>query len=130
MKVFVYYNMHRKTWSIKALEGVHKGRVVAHSNYVVVSKPVGQVSLKSRERVLLTGRKNVHAGIVGELQSIGLPLEVRGLMGDIKSITYDPYQWQSLVYKDTPERSYTKGADRAFMINKHVYVYFEEREAA
>jgi hypothetical protein len=84
MKVFVYYNMHRKTWSIKALEGVNKGRVVAHSNYVVVSNPIGQVSLKSRESVLLTGRKNVHAGIVGELQSIGLPLEVRGLMGTLR----------------------------------------------
>jgi hypothetical protein len=74
MKVFVYYNMHRKKWSIKALEGVNKGRVVAHSNYVVVSNPIGQVSIKSRESVLLTGRKNVHAGIVGELKSIGLPL--------------------------------------------------------
>jgi hypothetical protein len=49
---------------------------VAHSNYVVVSNPIGQVSLKSRESVLLTGRKNVHAGIVGELQSIGLPLKL------------------------------------------------------
>jgi len=32
LKVFCYFNLHRKCFSIKALEGPNKGRVVAHIN--------------------------------------------------------------------------------------------------
>lgn len=31
MRVFIYWNLHRKCWSIKALEGAFKGRVLAHA---------------------------------------------------------------------------------------------------
>ena len=30
MRVFAYWNLHRHCWSLKALEGEFKGRVVAH----------------------------------------------------------------------------------------------------
>ena len=36
MKVFVYWNLHKKVWSVKALQGLQKGRVVAHRNDVMI----------------------------------------------------------------------------------------------
>ena len=64
MKVFVYYNLHRKVWSVKALEGENKGRVIAHRDMVVLRNPEGKVSQAGRKRVLQEQRKNVHAGII------------------------------------------------------------------
>ena len=71
LKCFVYFNLHRKVWSIKALEGEHKGRVIAHSSMVEMSDCSFKVSEAGRQRVLRDKRKNVHAGIVGVVRTIG-----------------------------------------------------------
>ena len=34
LKCFVYFNLHKKCFSVKALEGPSKGRVFAHSDMV------------------------------------------------------------------------------------------------
>ncbi|CAB4165115.1 hypothetical protein UFOVP823_10 [uncultured Caudovirales phage] len=34
MRVFVYWNLHRKLWSVRAAEGPNKGRVIAHRECV------------------------------------------------------------------------------------------------
>ncbi len=65
MKVFVYYNLHKHCWSLKALEGKDKGRVVAHADDVMVYLAKCKVSEAGRQRVLNEQRKNVHAGVVG-----------------------------------------------------------------
>ncbi len=52
LKVFCYFNLHRKCFSIKALEGPNKGRVVAHSDKVLLSDGVFKVSEAGRQRVL------------------------------------------------------------------------------
>ena len=67
MKVFVYFNLHRKCYSIKSLSGVNKGRVVAHAEKVLLRDATFKVSEAGRQRVLRTKRKNVHAGVVGTL---------------------------------------------------------------
>ena len=67
MKVFIYFNLHRKCWSIKALEGDQKGRVIRHAMSFVVTNCKLKVSEAGRQRVLREKRKNVHAGIVGTL---------------------------------------------------------------
>ena len=70
MRVFVYWNLHKKLWSIKALEGPDKGRVIARSSSVILTDAHGQVSEAGRQRVLREDRKNVHAGIVGDLVAV------------------------------------------------------------
>ena len=70
MKVFVYFNLHRKCFSVKALEGEFKGRVIAHASYVSLNDCTFKVSESGRQRVLREKRKNVHAGVVGTIQSI------------------------------------------------------------
>ena len=75
MRAFVYWNINAKRFSIRALEGPHKGRVIAHALDVVIDRPDFRVSEAGRQRVLSSGRKNVHAGIVGEVQSIHISEE-------------------------------------------------------
>ena len=115
MKVFVYYNLHRKTWSLKALEGENKGRVIAHRHQVVLRNPKPKVSEAGRQRVLQEKRKNVHAGLVGEW----IPdLSIIRMDGDM--ITYNPYKYTTFVYADD-EQPFT-GASMAMMQDRKVYV--------
>lgn len=102
MRVFIYWNLHRKVWSIKALEGINKGRVLYHANAWTVSNPVFKVSEAGRQRVLLEKRKNVHAGIVGELKgwldtdsdegSISSSFWNDNKERDYSQVTYNPYK--------------------------------------
>lgn len=114
MRVFVYYNLHRHTWSIKALEGPNKGRVIGHSDTVLLHNATAKVSEAGRQRVLREKRKNVHAGIVGELVHTGGEGYFPGL-----EVTYNPYKYSTFVYKFS-ESEYT-GSQYAYMDNRRVY---------
>lgn len=117
MKVFVYYNLHKKLWSIKALEGPNKGRVIKHAMTVNLRDAVPKVSKAGRRRVLKEGRKNVHAGIVGHLMATYCA-KVEDLKGE--PITYNPYLYDSFVYaKDTTKEF--KQADYVWLMDKKVY---------
>ena len=70
MKVYVYFNLHKKLYSIKALEGPNKGRVVAHARRVNLEDVRFHINEQGRDRVRQTGRKEVHAGLVGYLESL------------------------------------------------------------
>ena len=69
MKVFVYFNLRSKLYSIKALEGPAKGRVVAHASDVIIKDATFKVSEAGRQRVLREKHKNVYAGVQGHLVS-------------------------------------------------------------
>lgn len=62
-KVFVYRNLNQNCWSLKMMEGHHKGKVVAHAEDVMLINAVFKVSEAGRSRVLKERRKNVHAGV-------------------------------------------------------------------
>lgn len=101
MKVFVYFNLHRKVWSVKALEGPSKGRVIQHLPEVLLADATAKVSAAGRARVLREKRKNVHAGIVGTLVPIEdshsrLRAELVESFGD--RITYNPYKYETFVH--------------------------------
>lgn len=114
MRVFVYYNLHRKLWSVKALEGENKGRVIAHRNEVVLREPKPRVSEAGRQRVIREKKKNVHAGLVGEW------IDQKIIQPDGEMITYNPYKYTSFVYADD-EQPFT-GASLAMMQDRKVYV--------
>lgn len=103
MKVFVYFNLHRKCFSVKALEGAKKGRVVAHVSDAIVYNPTFKVSEAGRQRVLRERKKNVHAGVVGQwfegefnAKRCAELMEYTG-----RAVTYNPYRFDSFVYKNT-----------------------------
>lgn len=101
MRVFVYFNLHKKVFSVKALEGPRKGRVVAHLSELNLGNVTFKVSQAGRERVLREQRKNVHAGVVGEWYGTEpQPID----MGT--PITYNPYLYSTFVKADTKEPVY------------------------
>lgn len=65
MRFFVYRNLTRRCLSIRAEAGPFQGRVVAWVEAVQLGHARFVVGKKGRQRVLETGRKNVHAGVVG-----------------------------------------------------------------
>lgn len=117
MRVYVYYNLHKHCFSIKALTGPNKGRVVAHSNNVTLTDVEFRVSEAGRQRVLREQRKNVHAGVVGTLFSKDIPMEF------IDSVpheaTYNPYKYNSFVDKVTLEP--IRHAEYAYLDNRRVF---------
>lgn len=91
-KVFVYYNLHKKVWSVKDWK---TKRVIAHVTNITLKNCTLKVSEKGRQRVLKERRKNVHAGVLGTITS---PIE--NIEKDKrKELTYNPYKFDSFVYK-------------------------------
>jgi hypothetical protein len=89
MKCFIYRNLHRPghTYSLRAMEGEHKGRVVGYTQCAIVKDARFIVQQAGRLKVVDTGHKNVHAGIVGEVLEAYM-LETR-LPTDIRiGVTY------------------------------------------
>lgn len=101
-KVFVYFNLHRRLFSMKAMDGPTKGKVIAHESSVLLRSPIFTVSQAGRRRVLREKRKNVHAGIVGEWIRNGEEWDAgRGMA--YASVRYNPYENSSFVRKDGTE---------------------------
>lgn len=115
MKVYVYFNLHKKCWSIKALSGNQKGRVVAHADAVDLKDCTFKVSEAGRQRVVRTKQKNVHAGVVGELMAFdgrktkagreadqympGWWVNMGPRVGEPTQVTYNPYIMRTFVLK-------------------------------
>jgi hypothetical protein len=108
MKVFAYFNLHKKVWSLRGMDGLENGYVLAHASNVELADCTFKVSEAGRQRVIREGCKNVHAGIVGTL--VGLtgkitevgkaraqyllyddPHEVPDITQEYEPITYNPY---------------------------------------
>lgn len=96
--VFVYFNLHKKCFSIKALDGANKGKVIAHRDAVLLCSPSFKVSEAGRQRVLKEQRKNVHAGVVGlwsDDVDTGYFVDMALRHGD--KVTYNPYKYSTFV---------------------------------
>jgi hypothetical protein len=99
MNVFVYFNLRKKCFSIKALEGPKKGRVVAHSDKVLIYGGTFKVSEAGRQRVLRERKKNVHAGVVGHWSgSLDDELTIERIVYNGTPVTYNPYKYDSFVH--------------------------------
>ena len=93
MRVHVYWNIHKKCWSIR-----HKGKVIKHADKVSLADCTFHVQPAGRARVLREKRKNVHAYICGTLVDDNVDethdLTMRGLH---KRIVYNPYLYDSFM---------------------------------
>lgn len=125
MRVRVYYNLSRSVWSIKAMEGEFKGKVIGYAHSVLLRDAHTVVSEASRQRVLREQRKNVHAYIDGQLahahkyeERLMTPqIERRGVVVQpcmpyraiiervhlLRSMYYNPYRVSHFVWHDTGE---------------------------
>jgi hypothetical protein len=100
MRVFVYFNLHRKCLSIKALEGPNKGRVVAHEQAAYLTDVTFKVSEAGRQRVIREQRKNVHAGVVGHWEGPG-STAAAWAHGRAIGVTYNPYRFATFVERES-----------------------------
>lgn len=101
-KVSVYFNLHRKLWSIRAEEGPYKGKVIAHAANVSLVEATPHVSEAGRLRVLEEKRKNVHACIKGLLEAHNtdkLDCWTDGY-SDAGKISYNPYKASHFFFDD------------------------------
>ena len=103
MKVKVYFNLHKKCFSIQ-----HKGKVIGYADAVTLKDCQFKVSESGRQRVLREKRKNVHAYCIGEwVDSANKSAVEYALLTEnwaianpeAKSVTYNPYKYGSFVDK-------------------------------
>lgn len=100
-KVFVYRNLHKARWSVKALSGPHKGKVVGHADELTLFAGEMKVSERGRQRVIAEGRKNVHAGVQGFVcEPDFAALEALGI--ERRKLSYNPYRSGSFIVDGQP----------------------------
>ena len=109
MRVYVYFNLTRKIWSVKALEGERKGKVIAHMPCLELADCTVKVSEASRQRVIRRGERDVHAGIIGTL--VGEPGAVPA---GAASVTYNPFRGPTFTIRETGA-DFTGAARVAFL---------------
>jgi hypothetical protein len=95
LRVFVYFNQHKRVWSVKALEGKHKGRVIGYTRSLCLTDCTFKVSEAGRQRVLREKRKNVHAGVVGTLNTFAIMPDEKPI-----KVRYNPYEVRHFVTTD------------------------------
>jgi len=117
MRVFVYYNLHKNLWSIKSLDS---GRVIGHKDIIILGGVAPKISEAGRLRVLKEKQKNVHAGLTGTLKPLKIYNNFEESILNCKQITYNPYKYNTFVYKDNDNISF-EGCQEAVLINKRVY---------
>lgn len=70
MRVEVYWNLHKRCFSVRALEGVDRGRVINHADKVLLRDVSFVVQPAGRKRAIRENRKNVHAFVRGTLEGV------------------------------------------------------------
>lgn len=92
MKVEVYFNLHKKVFSIRKPNGV----VIKHDSYVAIKNPKYVVQPAGNEKVRKEKRKNVHAYVRGEMVDTIPELGMK-----VKAITYNPYKNKTFVLSES-----------------------------
>ena len=124
MKVFVYRNLRKNCYSVKALEGPNKGRVIAHWDALTLTDARFKVSRSGRARVLREKQKNVHAGCIGNWEP------EQGMDWDgferAHALTYNPYRFESFVEKCTHDPVYS--SSKVWLGLTGVFALVEEQQ--
>ena len=121
VRVEAYYNLHKRCLSFRP-----PGGRVDHADALMLNNVTFAVQPAGRARVLMEYKKNVHAFVRGNLVWSG----VGDMLDDYneenlrrqgyRQITYNPYQYQSFVYKDTEEP--IKSASQVVIVGSHIYL--------
>jgi hypothetical protein len=110
-KVMVYYNLHKHTFSVK-----YDNKVIMHADYVKLGDVEFRVRKGGKERVRSEKSKNVHAFVIGTLlEYCEYPCDYIPNPPSDKIVTYNPYKYDSFVYKNSEEPVYR--AKEVDMIN-------------
>ena len=89
MRVEVYFNLHKRVFSIRSCR---TGRVIHRAKHVHIVNPKFVVREGGRQRVLRERKKNVHAFVRGNLTAFK---DSPSYLAD--TIGYNPYKYDSFV---------------------------------
>ena len=111
-RVMVYYNLHKHAFSV-----TYNSKVIMHADYVKLRDVEFRVRKGGKEMVRQTEQKNVHAFVIGNLLDYcEFPCDNMPQEPTDKIVTYNPYKYDSFVYKGTEEPVYK--AKEVDMINQ------------
>lgn len=118
-KYFVYFNLHKHVFSCKNRKTGLVNRDY-YSTALKLSNCEFKVSEAGRQRVLKEKRKNVHAGVVGNVVAIDITIEdLDNPLNELTQLTYNPYKYDSFVVKETEQP--VKSAEIVYLLNKRIY---------
>jgi hypothetical protein len=115
MRVEVYFNLHRRLFSVRALEGKRKGRVIDHLPECAIRDAKFVVSEAGRQRVLREQKKNVHAYVRGELvdwpeRYVKTVTRLANDAGGLRYVRYSPYRFSYFFDEITLQPIHEAGA--------------------
>jgi hypothetical protein len=123
MKVRVYRNLNKSDYySILAMEGVNKGKVVGYARSVLVKECQFKVSNASRLRACREKRRNVHAFCEAIL--VDAFEHAQELTGKEKAVTYNPFKSPTF-YCRSDESPQTENCDQAILQGSDVHIISE-----
>ena len=108
-KVQVYYNLHKKVFSIKDKK---TQRVIRHAKSILLRDAKFIVREGGRQRVLKEKRKNVHAFVEG------YPVNLTISKDNCQKVWYNPYKTNSFMLGNEP----IKTAPFVWLENREVFV--------
>ena len=92
--VDIYWNLHKKCFSVKSRARDSYGRVIAHAQNIGLTAVTLIVSDKGRQRVLREQRKNVHAYLRGTRTATP--------PAGTAPVAYNPYTHTTFMCADQP----------------------------
>lgn len=121
----IYRNLHKDCWSVQAYVTGKGWRLWAHTHRILCGDVTFKVNESGRQRVLATGKKNVHAFVVADYVMLGYKLSDRGeraLRPDIAAglpdvVWYNP--WQGPQFNATGYVKPIVAAPRAYLDEHH-----------
>lgn len=96
MKVYVYYNLHKSCWSVKDYK---TGLVIFHTQEIRLKNVEFRVRKGGQARVREQGKKNVHAFVIGEIDTLHYNEEI----GTVNKIYYNPYLTDNFIIKSSKQ---------------------------
>ena len=116
-KVRVYRNLNKGGWSILAMSGENKGRVVAHVDHVTLASVDFVISKAGLARAQASKIRNVHSYAQGILNSVD-PISSDFLTNEI---TYNPFK-KDYFYPVYDVDQKLTGADSLFFSKNKAYM--------
>ena len=102
-KVRVYWNLHKKVWSV---QDVKSGRVVAHRQFITIRDAKFVVRKGGQKRVRQEGKKNVHAFAVGYIQDWRTEPSHMVYLDDWDRVKYNPYTDDYFMHQGMSDNQY------------------------
>ncbi len=120
-RVRIYRNLNkREFYSIKAMDGENKGKVIGYAKCVVLKDVKFVVGAKSRETVVKNNRRNVHAYCEGIIVDAFDMLQTLG--GYQHVVTYNPFKQETFYIRETG-KSFMEQCSKVILQGADVHVY-------